>query len=314
MSDKQTARVKSVCIILCTYNGSKYLEQQIDSILRQDYPNISLVIFDDQSSDDTIDISKRFVDLSKGRSVKLVVNSQRFGSPHNFLQGLLSVGEDYDYYAFSDQDDVWLPSKISRAVEALGNPSEASLYYSNVTSVDSLNEKVLGESSIRPEFHNKKTALLANPAPGNTMVFTEALCKKVVQFEAPAQLPFHDWWIYLIALYSGADLRFDSHSYVRYRQHAHNRTGDGRRTLDRLRRFYELFKGERKGIIGLHARALLSSGLNFIEDRDISSLQLIATAIESNWHSRICLWGRYLDKPRKDTGVVLIAGLLLNLL
>lgn len=314
MADKQTRRVKSVCVILCTYNGSRYLEQQIDSILRQDYPNISLVIFDDQSRDDTVNIAKQFVGLFEERSVKLVVNSQSFGSPHNFLQGLVSVGEDYDYYAFSDQDDVWLPSKISRAVDALGDPLEASLYYSNVTSVDSRNEKVLGESSIRPDFHSKKTALLANPAPGNTMVFTQALYQKVVEFDAPAELPFHDWWIYLIALYSGADLRFDCHSCVRYRQHSHNRTGDGRRPFDRLRRLYELFKGERKGIVRLHARALLSGGHNFIGDQDRNLLQLIATAIESNWFSRIRLWGRYLDQPRKGTGIVLILGLLLNLL
>src|SRR6187431_132670 len=104
-----------ISIVLCTFNGARFLEEQIESILNQTYPNIELLISDDASIDDSIMILKKY---EHHPLVKLFYNKQNVGFSKNFeCAAMLTNG---DYIAFSDQDDIWLPNKIENLYKAIG--------------------------------------------------------------------------------------------------------------------------------------------------------------------------------------------------
>ena len=112
---------KKVAVILCTYNGETYIKEQIDSILNQTYPNITLYIQDDCSTDSTSEVLNQYASNPK---VVLHKSETNLGYPFAFYD-LLTKVEDADYYSFSDQDDVWNPDKVERAVKLL-NKADAS--------------------------------------------------------------------------------------------------------------------------------------------------------------------------------------------
>ena len=101
---------------MSTYNGEKYLREQIDSILNQDYPEISLLIRDDGSTDGTVDILKEYA--QKYRDIDYYVG-ENLGVQNSFFDLMKRADKRAYYYAFADQDDVWLPGKIKRAIELL---------------------------------------------------------------------------------------------------------------------------------------------------------------------------------------------------
>ena len=105
---------KKVAVLISTYNGEKYIKEQIDSILNQTYKNIEIVIRDDGSSDSTIEIIKEY---QKKHSNIILKEGTNVGFIKSFFQ-LLGLA-DSDYYAYCDQDDVWMENKIELAVNAL---------------------------------------------------------------------------------------------------------------------------------------------------------------------------------------------------
>ena len=110
---------KSVCIVLPTYNGGKYLAKQLDSILEQTWPNCSVYIRDDGSTDETVEIAQWY--CRSNSSIHLIQDSiGNLGCPNSFYEIIKRVPE-YDYYAFADQDDIWKTDKIERAVRAIEN-------------------------------------------------------------------------------------------------------------------------------------------------------------------------------------------------
>lgn len=107
---------KKVSVVMCTYNGEKYLREQIDSILGQTYPIYELIIQDDVSTDHTVDILKKYGDDTR---IKVYINERRLGIDANFNSALLHVRGDF--IALSDQDDIWCPDKIEKLVKNIQN-------------------------------------------------------------------------------------------------------------------------------------------------------------------------------------------------
>jgi glycosyltransferase involved in cell wall biosynthesis len=107
-----------VCILLCTYNGEKYLDQQIESIMQQDFTNWVICASDDGSVDSTKSILEKYQNLI-GKDKFHIFDGPKRGYPHNFKFAATALKQPYDYYAFSDQDDIWLPHKLDRANKAL---------------------------------------------------------------------------------------------------------------------------------------------------------------------------------------------------
>lgn len=213
---------KKVQVLLSAFNGEKYLAKQIESILSQDYPEISLLIRDDGSNDDTLDIIKTYECQYEN---VVCYAGKNLGVQKSFFDLMMHADETADYYAFSDQDDVWLPGKIRRAVELLEKQDSnlPLLYASKTTLVDEqLNEipMKIRAPEIVPDFGN---ALVENICTGCTEVFNRKLFNLVNQ-KTPEYTIMHDWWLYLCASAFGKVV-YDSDSYILYRQHGNNQLG-----------------------------------------------------------------------------------------
>ena len=111
--------MKSISIILCTYNGAAYLPQQMDSLLEQTYPFDELIVQDDGSTDDTVRIIRNYQQQHPDRNIRFYINEQRLGYNRNFLTAIRrATGE---YIACCDQDDVWMANKLEMLMNRIGN-------------------------------------------------------------------------------------------------------------------------------------------------------------------------------------------------
>lgn len=214
--------MKKVQILLSSYNGEKYIEEQLDSLLGQDYGNFSILIRDDGSSDSTREIIKRYAATQKQISY---YTGENIGVINSFFDLVLHADPQADYYAFSDQDDVWLKDKVSQAVSMLENmdSNKPLLYCGRTTAVkEDLTDirSSIKPYRVRPDFSN---ALVENICTGCTSLFNQQLLD-LVQNNIPRFTVMHDWWLYLIASVYG-EVCYDEKSYILYRQHGENEIG-----------------------------------------------------------------------------------------
>lgn len=210
---------KKVAIVLSAYNGEKYIKQQIDSILSQTYSNFVLYIHDDGSSDFTLDIIKEYE--QKFDNVHIIVDEKGLKYPACFIK-MLSTIQGYDYYAFSDQDDVWESDKLSNAIEILNknNNSLPLLYYTSVEYTDS-NLKHIRDSRFakgkkeicKLSFQN---LLFGGEALGMTFVFNDIAKKNLVN--ANESNDFKDWFLKLYCGLCG-EVYYNPKSSAKYRRH-----------------------------------------------------------------------------------------------
>ena len=108
---------KTVSVVMCTYNGAKFIREQLDSIINQTYPIHELIVQDDCSTDETVAIIKEYMETYS--FIKLYVNEHNLGFNQNFKSATMKATGDY--VAISDQDDVWFPEKLEKQVLAIGN-------------------------------------------------------------------------------------------------------------------------------------------------------------------------------------------------
>lgn len=211
------AKQEKVQILMSTYNGEQYLSEQIESLLRQTYPDFEILIRDDGSTDGTRDLLKKYEKEYRNIQIFLEENKGVTGSFFRLLE--LS---DASYVAFCDQDDVWLEEKIERAVNALKTVKGEALYCGNKMLVDAeLKEIGISDTKrMRPGFGN---ALVENIATGCTIVMNQKLTEKIKQ-QIPKHAVLHDWWCYLMAAYYG-EVIYDEKPYIYYRQHGDNQVG-----------------------------------------------------------------------------------------
>lgn len=231
--------MKKVQVLLSSYNGEKYLAAQLESILAQDYEEISILIRDDGSTDRTLEIIQYYAD--KYANIAYYVG-KNLGVQQSFFQLMQHADKMADYYAFSDQDDVWLPEKIRQAVQLLEKQDQSLplLYASKTTLVDAeLKEIPIRKKrvKIRPEFGN---ALVENVCTGCTEVFNRRLLELVTK-QTPTYAIMHDWWLYLCATAFGW-VYYDVNSYILYRQHGNNQVGSSVSFVDDWSRRFKNFK------------------------------------------------------------------------
>lgn len=235
-----TLALPRVVVLLSTYNGARYLEAQLDSLLAQDYPNIVIQIRDDGSSDATLPILDAY---AVNHPAVRVTRGTNVGVARSFLTLLAEADPACSYYAFCDQDDVWLPDKISVAVQnlAAAGRDTPGLYFSRVEYVDDkLNHLRLSPAPRRPGFGN---ALVENCAPGCTMLINQA-ARQLILSRPPSSVFVHDSWTYLVVSAFG-QLVFDDVARIKYRQHATNVFGAVTSPLARVRqRLHRLRRGQ----------------------------------------------------------------------
>jgi len=232
-----------IAILLCTYNGEKFLAEQLDSLESQTHQNWVLYVSDDGSNDQTIKILQQY--QIKWPSGKLII---RGGPQKGYCQNFLSLACDpeikADYYAFCDQDDVWLPEKLAVALLAIvanQNIYIPFLYCGRTINVkDDL--KPFGFSPLfvfPPSFRN---ALVQSIAGGNTMVFNLA-AKLLIEKAGLVTVPSHDWWLYQLISGAEGDVYYDRVPYLLYRQHANALVGGNSTFADRIERVVSSLQG-----------------------------------------------------------------------
>ena len=245
------AEAARIVILLATYDGAAFLAEQLASLEAQDHAEWRLVWRDDGSSDDSVAILQEFAaQQAQGRVERLALPAEHVGSAAGFLALLRHAAPSLgprDVVAFADQDDVWLPFKLSRAVRALGAVAGdgPAIYSARQVLVDArLNPlAVSARLNAPPRF---PASLTQNVATGCTMAMNAAAARLVAGSQAPTACQ-HDWWAYLLVTAAGGIFLADEEPVVLYRQHARNAVGAPRTFLRRgwaaLRRGPRVFMG-----------------------------------------------------------------------
>ena len=239
--------VSKVQVLLSTYNGEKYLKEQLDSLLAQDYPNIDILIRDDGSKDSTKQILTGY---ENHKNISVIYGSN-IGVTASFLELLKISDPKAEFFAFCDQDDVWLKDKISRAVAALQkHPSDIPLMYcSRFTIVDEA-LRIMGYSKSPRKELSFNNALCQNVIPGCTMIINRIAKKRVIDMPMVIdRIVMHDAWLYLVVSAFGS-IVYDDQSRILYRQHGANVCGEqvnlAEKFLIKVKRFFrrERFKSK----------------------------------------------------------------------
>lgn len=249
--------MKLVDVLLATYNGGSYLQDQLQSLLDQTYFNFRVWVHDDGSSDGTLDVIRAMRPRFGGRLV-LIEDTRVFGcasANFGYLMSHSNADGKAEWIAFCDQDDVWLPSKLAvlvNAMEAVQKraPGKPCLVFSDLCVVDSklnvLHPSFWAYERINPTNCTLKYLLNRNVVTGCAMLVNRQLLE--IASPVPAAAVMHDWWCALLA--TSGQIEHIPQSLVLYRQHASNRIGarsrgpvakalrlltDGTRILERVR-------------------------------------------------------------------------------
>lgn len=218
---REEVGLKKVNVLLSAYNGERYIAEQIDSILNQTYENIEIYVRDDGSKDGTAEILKKYESQGK---IHLFLESN-VGFVHSFEDLMIKSG-DADYYAFCDQDDVWLPEKIAVAVELLEKEEQSQpvLYFSNYDYYDS--DLIFQEHHVMEQPNiSFQNSLVDCVSLGFNSVFNKVARDMVVD-NMPKHSLGHDWWMYMVCAAFGKVI-YDSRVTVKYRRHQSNVSSAG---------------------------------------------------------------------------------------
>lgn len=220
-----------VLVLMSTYNGEKYLKEQLDSILNQKNVKVDILVRDDGSEDSTIDILKEY----EARGLLSWYGGENLRSAKSFMN-LIQQSGDYDFYAFSDQDDYWLPDKLRVAVEKIKKQDACKplLYYSNTTLVDEKLELIETKDERRC-FTSFSEAVISSNATGCTMCMNKVL-RDIINTYTPDYQIMHDGWVHKVCLAVGGTVLYDDKSYIYYRQHGNNVVGGTMTPMKRWKR------------------------------------------------------------------------------
>ena len=248
-----------ISILMASYNGEEFIEKQLDSILKQSYQNWVLYISDDGSTDTTLSIIEKFsTKLPSGKVILLRGPGKGFAE--NFLSMLRNKNIKSSYYAFADQDDIWLEDKLMTAVNTLANVSESYTYllYGSRTTLVDANEQVIGLSPLFKKSIGFRNALLQSYAGGNTMVFNHHLKSIFENMPDDLKIVSHDWILYILCSALNGHVVYDEVPKILYRQHHNNLVGSNQGVMSKLNRLKKLFQGEFKVWALVNEKALNS--------------------------------------------------------
>ena len=231
---------------MCVYNGADFIISQIDSILNQKGIKFSLVIIDDNSVDSTLMIVRnKYRHLINIGTILIHKNEVNLGIFKNFINGLKFVLENYDfeYLAFSDQDDIWLENKLKIGVETLElNFSDA---YSSSITIQTCNGQLIYRDKI--SLQKKYDYLYESAGPGSTFILRRKLVstfiKSIENIEIGLRLHY-DWLIYAYARSNNYKWIIDNNSYIKYIQHDKNAIGANFGFIQKYKRLKSLVNGE----------------------------------------------------------------------
>ncbi|MDD2888671.1 MAG: glycosyltransferase family 2 protein [Aliarcobacter sp.] len=259
--------MKKVIILLSTYNGERYLKEQLDSLCNQSYKNIEIYARDDGSDDNTLKILKSY-------PVQLLETTRNLGARDSFFELLSKAiyASNGDYFMFCDQDDVWDKFKVEKTLNKmleveLNNPNIPILIHTDLEVVDknlnSISKSMWIYEDIRPEYNSFNRLIIQNTITGCTVMIDRKLALKSITIAKNAVM--HDWWIGLVASYFGK-IEYLKESTIKYRQHDNNTIGaKNNSNINPIKLCISLLISLLKNIIGKDNR--------YIKDLDINRLQ-----------------------------------------
>ncbi len=231
-----------VAILLCTYNGSAFLGEQLESFATQTHKNWVIYASDDGSSDETLEILTEY-QKTLGQDRLVTVNGPRQGFAKNFLSLIKDRSISADYFAFSDQDDIWFKDKLERSIAALAPIQKAPALYCSRTRLIAADRRVIGFSplfSAPPGFRN---ALVQSIAGANTMLINNRARDLLTETADDATIVAHDWLTYLLVSGCGGRVIYDPMPTLDYRQHGGNLIGANSGLKERMVRLGKMCTG-----------------------------------------------------------------------
>ncbi|WP_017815626.1 glycosyltransferase family 2 protein [Paenibacillus shenyangensis] len=241
---------RTMQVLLSTYNGEKYIGDQLDSILQQPYEHIKVLIRDDGSSDNTVAIIENYCNRYRGR-IQLL-KGKNIGVIPSFWTLMQQADQKAAYFCFCDQDDVWMSDKTVRAVHQLekmeqeqpyGITIPAMIFTATQLTDAQLNPTVIwpGKPAREPSFYN---ALIQNIAVGATVSFNYQTLRLLMNTQDDVNLSniqMHDWWMYLV-ISSMGKVQFDPQPSIYYRQHSNNAVGGEATTFQKVKKKWRSYK------------------------------------------------------------------------
>ncbi len=240
-----------ISVALCTYNGENFIEEQLDSILNQTLPVDELVICDDGSSDNTLEILKKYKD--KDNRIKIYTNKKNLGSIKNFEKAILLTSGNIIF--LSDQDDIWKDDKVEIMYNFFQKNQSCSMLFTNGILIDEYNnslgstlwEKWEFDDLIKLKWKINKNAFLdlirnKNKVTGATLAFKGDLKNEFIPINTPLGY-WHDTWIAMHAAYSNS-LFFLDECTIKYRSHKNQQIGLNTKTMnvDKFKITFRKFK------------------------------------------------------------------------
>ena len=216
-----------ITILLSTYNGAKYLKNQIDSLMSQSYDDFRIIARDDGSSDESYAILKSY------DKIEIVDSRQNLGAKGNFAELLEYAVKhtDAEFFMFCDQDDIWEPEKVEKSLQKMQElekfyPDTPLLVHTDLHVVDEnlhlLDNSFWHYQNLDPSKDSLNRALMQNIVTGCTMMINRKLA--LLSFPIANEAIMHDWWIALVATQFGK-IGFLDEQTMMYRQHSNNDTG-----------------------------------------------------------------------------------------
>lgn len=214
--------MEKILVLMSTYNGEKYLQEQLNSLYSQENAEVFILVRDDGSTDGTIEILNR--NIENYDNIKLAQdNKGNLGVAKSFFEIMKEAAKtSHTYFAFCDQDDIWDRDKLSKAMDKLKDQKGPALYYSGQRLVDE-NGKMLEEHKLN-FYRTLKTRFVLSDFAGCTGVFNRQLLEEIVRFE-PEYMLMHDTWALRVCLCIGGNVFPDVEPSMSYRQHSGNMIG-----------------------------------------------------------------------------------------
>lgn len=222
--------MSQITVLLATYNGSKYVRQMIDSVLAQDYGDFHLVLSDDGSKDDTLQILEEYAGKYP-QKVTHYRSGMRFGNAQDHFMHLLDQFHETSYIMFCDQDDYWHPDKMRKTLEKMQQIEKAGLpamVHTDLRVVDGdlnqMDPSFMHFSKLRGDRLALNQLLVQNVVTGCTMMINKELADLACSRMPKEPILMHDWWLALIASAMGTTGYLDEAT-IDYRQHGNNVVG-----------------------------------------------------------------------------------------
>lgn len=304
--------MKEVQVLLSSYNGEKYIRKQLDSILAQENVAVKLFVRDDGSTDKTVEILKAYEEANDNIRV---LYGENLGVIHSFF-ALIEEAEEAEFTAFADQDDVWLPEKLFRAVSALEEQkSELPLVYCSAKQLVDEQLQPLRSGicygTVTPDFGN---ALVENMCTGCTCVINREMLQ-LLKGRTPDFTVMHDFWIYLVGSCFGRVL-YDKESYILYRQHSGNELGAASSLLENYRRRIKNFKKHRgqltrqaKELLRLYEKELSRDDKKLTANRALAA-ELVQAKKDKKIRRKLVKEGKVFRQRKSDDGIMKVLILL----